>query len=99
MGFFDKLFGGGEKPAPAPQEAAKSNTDAAEEQFFGATLEKNAADKAALDKWNAEQAVASDAKASTERDMAAAAEARRAAIEEEASQIVVDDADDEVVNG
>lgn len=109
MGFFSKLFGGGEAPAPAPQEAAKSmpDTGAEEEQFFGATMEKSLEDKAALDKWNEEQDTAREAKAALERDMKAAAEVRTQAVaaegvlvdENEGEVIVGEDPDEEAVNG
>lgn len=95
MGFFKKLFGG----ETAPQDAAmpKPDSNAAEEQFFGATMEKSAADKAALDKWNEARDAEAEAKAAKERDMKTAAEARAQAIAEDG--VLVDEGEEEVIVG
>lgn len=64
-------------------------------------MEKSAADKAALDKWNEAQDAEAEAKAAKAHDMAAAAEARKQAIADANPEegVLVDEGEGEVIVG
>ena len=91
MNFFTKMFGG-EKPAPAPTETPtpkeKLGDTSAEQQFFGEKTNETEA-------WEAQRAAETAEREQKEKDMVAAATARREAIAEDA--VLVDEGEGETI--